>query len=194
TRPTLPDAPLDAHGFARRVRLWDIANRRLLGPPLKTPLVDLALDRAGTMLATVDGGLDGTVRLWDVASGRPLGAPLRYGHGLASIEHVAIDAEGTTLAAGAQAPLGHVKRWSAPCGSGTSSPASRSAHQSTGTPTPQPRVRHADATKPDPRTVAAIPARDPVPRHLRITPNAHDHNIWPGETPYRRSWPRLKLP
>ena len=59
--------------------LWDVDDRRPLGPPLKghTDVVDaVAFSPDGRTLAS--GGADHTVRLWDVHSRRALGRPLPH--------------------------------------------------------------------------------------------------------------------
>ncbi|MCG5217057.1 WD40 repeat domain-containing protein [Streptosporangium sp. KLBMP 9127] len=84
------------------VRLWDVATRRPLGPPLGGAITGVTFSPDGRTLAT--STTDGTVRLWDVATRRPLGPPLG-----GAITGVTFSPDGRTLAAGIR--NGSVRLW-----------------------------------------------------------------------------------
>lgn len=79
------------------VRLWDVAGRRAVGPPLTGHtgrITDMAFSPDGTTLAT--SSIDGTVRLWSVAEHRAIGEPL--GPFLHDVWRLAFSPDGTLLA------------------------------------------------------------------------------------------------
>ncbi len=90
------------------VRLWDVARRRLLGPPLAghaDAVSSLAFTADGTILASASN--DGGVRLWDVARRRLLAPPLVGQTGFA--HGVAFSPNGRILASGGGA--GTIQLW-----------------------------------------------------------------------------------
>ena len=100
---TIADVAFNPHGSLlalaggdERVRLWDVAARRMAGIPLvggHYGLYGVAFRPDGSTLAGV-GDL-GFVRLWDVASRRPLGETLP-GH-LGSVRAAAFSPDGRLL-------------------------------------------------------------------------------------------------
>jgi WD40 repeat protein len=68
-----PDGKVLAVTGAKSVDLWDIARRRLIGPPLAVAASPVIFSPDGKMLATV--GSDG-VDLWNAGSHQQLGVPL----------------------------------------------------------------------------------------------------------------------
>lgn len=95
-------------GFGGRIRMYDVAARREIGPappsPVRQDVVnDLAYSPDGRTLAFT--AADGTVRLWDVPGRRPAGAALTGigGAGAAAdakVTSIAFGPNGTTLATG----------------------------------------------------------------------------------------------
>jgi WD40 repeat protein len=63
-------------GSAQR---WDIANAKLLGPPLLHNgwVISVAFSPDGRFILT--GSTDQTARLWEVATGQSVGSPLHHG-------------------------------------------------------------------------------------------------------------------
>ncbi|WP_197289367.1 TIR domain-containing protein [Saccharothrix sp. NRRL B-16348] len=81
------------------VRLWDVAERRIVGEPLTGhtgPVGALAFTPDGRTLASA--GDDGVIRLWDVATRTTDGEPL-VGH-TGAVYSLAFDRDGRTLASG----------------------------------------------------------------------------------------------
>jgi WD40 repeat protein len=81
------------------IRLWDVADRALIGAPLVGhvgAVVSLAFNSTGTEL--VSGGLDGTVWLWDLRHHPTTGRML--GSGLGAVYAVAVSHDGREVAAG----------------------------------------------------------------------------------------------
>ncbi len=64
---------LAAGGEGQVIRLWDVATKKLLNPPVghEGLILDVAFSPDGRRLASA--GEDGTVRTWDVTTGRELG-------------------------------------------------------------------------------------------------------------------------
>jgi WD40 repeat protein len=110
--------PLATGGDDRTVILWDVANRKPLGEPLKahsSNVLSVAFSPDGKILATSSGerraGLewfmpdslighyDGTVIFWDVANRKPLGEPLKA-HSGSAWRSIAFSPDGKTLATG----------------------------------------------------------------------------------------------
>jgi WD40 repeat protein len=95
-----PDGKTLASGSADdTIILWDIANRRPLGPPLTGHIAgvwSVAFSPDGKTLAS--GSSDRTIILWDVASRQPLDLPLR-GH-TAAVRSVTFSPNGQILASG----------------------------------------------------------------------------------------------
>ena len=89
------------------VWLWDVNDRRPLGPPLKghTDVVDaVAFSPDGRTLAS--GGADHSVRLWDVRARRALGRPLPHESWISA---VAFSPDGRRLAGAGD--KGTVRLW-----------------------------------------------------------------------------------
>lgn len=95
-------------GFGGRIRMYDVATRREIGPSPPFPVRDdfvnnLAFGPGGRILAFT--AADGTVRLWDVARRRAVGAALTGAGGAgasadAKVTSLAFGPDGTTLATG----------------------------------------------------------------------------------------------
>ncbi len=83
------------------IRLWDVARREPVMPPLtehRALLLALAIAPDGQVMAS--GGGDGSLVLWDVASGDVLAGPL-FGH-TGGILDLAFSPDGATLASGGE--------------------------------------------------------------------------------------------
>jgi WD40 repeat protein len=81
------------------IRLWDVATRQPLGPPLAghiAPLTSVAFSPDSKILASAS--TDETIILWDMVTHQPLGTPLA-GH-QADVLSIAFSPDGKTLASG----------------------------------------------------------------------------------------------
>jgi WD40 repeat protein len=107
-----PSRPVLAAGYADgSIRLWDVADDRLLGPPMwgtrELAIFSVAFNPAGTTL--VSGGQDGAVRLWNVRTHRPLGDPLSGGPG--AVYAVAFSPDGREIASAGEGRA--IRLWNA---------------------------------------------------------------------------------
>lgn len=92
---------LASGGADGMIRLWDLADRRALGPPLTShsgTVGSLAFSPGGRVLAATTS--DGTVRLWDVRRRQAYAAPLRPARTFAALISLAFSPDGRTLAVG----------------------------------------------------------------------------------------------
>ncbi len=92
-----------------RARLWNLASRRPLGPPIECPCAILcaALHPDGRIVLV--GRADGKAQFWDGIAGQPLGAAVAHG-GSPSVSGVAFSRDGTYFATGCWGG-GGAQRW-----------------------------------------------------------------------------------
>ena len=80
------------------VLIWDVASRRLLGPPLRPKRWETALAFSPDGATLASGGNDGSIVLWTAATGQPIGSPLVGHH--QRIFSLAFSPDGKILASG----------------------------------------------------------------------------------------------
>lgn len=82
------------------VLIWDVANRRLLVPPLRPKRWETALAFSPDGATLASGGNDGSIVLWTAATGQPIGSPLVGHH--QRIFSLAFSPNGRILASGSE--------------------------------------------------------------------------------------------
>jgi WD40 repeat protein len=95
----LASSQLNTNGNTGTLRVWNLATREPIGPPINQVgdwLGGMALSPNGKLLAAPDG--NGTLRVWNPATGQPIGAPLHATRARGDVLEVAFSPNGKLLA------------------------------------------------------------------------------------------------